>query len=478
MEEHIKTLDAKHESNEDQLMKNEIHMNISSELEKENIGKDTQEENISKDENSNIDKEIEKSLKQINSNELNKNNGMNHKTKENKQPAEEVNGEKVSSKEIESQSGNKDKQTSESEESESEESIEKVKQDHNSSFESDRMEPHDSVIDYKNLKGVYKNSQKAGNQNNFYEKRINEKKEKEKKLEIIRKKKEAEAKNMAKPMINPESKKIMEKKQGYVKPIYERAKEIEETKKSKIETIKKTVNEKKEKEEEEVFKSKIINSNKHYDDKEFSKWRANTLEWNNKKQQKIENEKEKKIKQQEVEMSKYYKPNIHKTENNKSKVETNVHEKLYNLKDEKQKKLMQKIIESIPEFKPTINKKMPKFMQRKIETPSKKNSNINSTYQTNIAKSSIKSSDIGFNEVVGNYNSVSNSERKKRYHAQSMDYYTEQYTIESENESSGYEDDKPEPVIVQEEIINQYKEALEMTKKFNIKEKLRSCEKR
>lgn len=374
-------------------------------------------------------------------------------------------------------SGNKDDQTSESESDES--SGEEKEDSRGNSIEFEQSNnPQVSAVDYRNLIGIEpKKNKKAINPSNFYEKKITERKEKEKKLEVLRKKLDSEVKKtMTKPLINPGSKKIMDKKQGIVKPIYERAKEIEDTKKTKIETIKKTVIDKKVKEEEEVMKSKILNTSKPYDEKEFSKWMNQTTEWQTNKVKKIESEKERKLKQEEEQISKYYQPNILKTEMTKSKMETSIYEKLYSLKDDKKEKLMQKILESIPDFKPQINKKVPKFIQNKKELPLTKLNNFNTNKEISGSKTPRKSSEIPYNNMYGIEKTVCNSDRTKRCHALSMHYNTENNTIYSENEAS--DDEVPQRIGVQDEIINQYKKALEMTQKINMKGNLRISEKK
>jgi len=377
----------------------------------------------------------------------------------------------------ESLSENKDDQTSESDSDESSENEKENSVNNSIEFEQNNN-PQVSAIDYKNLIGIEpKSNKKSFKPSNFYEKKITEKKEKEKKLEVLRKKMDSEVKKtMTKPLINPESKKIMEKKQGFVKPIYERAKEIEDTKKTKIETIKKTVIDKKVKEEEEVMKSKILNTNKPYDEKEFSKWMNQTTEWQNKKILKIETEKERRLKQEEEQISKYYQPNIDKKEMTKSKMETNIYDKLYSLKDEKKEKMMQKILESIPDFKPQINKKVPKFIQNKKELPLTKINNFNNITQNNVSKTPRKSSELPNNYLYGSEKMVCHTDRIKRCHALSMNYYSENNTILSENEAS--DDEVPKHIGGQDEIINQYKQALEITKKINMKHTLRISEKK
>ena len=218
----------------------------------------------------------------------------------------------------------------------------------------------------------------------FYEKQLQEKKEHEKKYEIIRKKREEDFKNRAKPVINEESKKIMEKKQGFVKPIFQRAKEIEATKKHKIETIKKNIEEKKAKQDEdEILKNKFMMKNKKnlhaFNDKEFEDWRNIQIEWENQKQKKIENIKEQHQRKRLESISKMYHPIIDKksvniaNKTNSRDQKTNVFQKLYNLNEEKQKKQLQKVIEALPQFKPSINKKLPQYIRNK---------NISSSYHS------------------------------------------------------------------------------------------------
>ena len=433
-------------SKKDFKVKDEIQENTNKEI-KESKEKETDKKSNKNDINSDVDK----------------NSKADRKIKE------------VSPKE--SLSENKDDQTSESESDESSED-EKENSGNNSIEFEQNNNPQVSAIDYKNLIGIDpKNNKKAFKPSNFYEKKITEKKEKEKKLDVLRKKMDSEVKKtMTKPLINPESKKIMDKKQGVVKPIYERAKEIEDTKKTKIETIKKTVIEKKVKEEEEVMKSKILNTNKPYDEKEFSKWMNQTTEWQNKKIQKIESEKERRLKQEEEQISKYYQPNIDKKEISKSKMETSIHDKLYSLKDEKKEKMMQKILESIPDFKPQINKKVPKFIQNKKELPLTKINNFNTNIENNVSKTPRKSYELPYDSMYGNEKMVCNTDRIKRCHALSLNYYTENNTILSEDEGS--DDEVPQRIGAQDEIINQYKQALEITKKINMKQTLRISEKK
>jgi hypothetical protein len=438
----------------------------------------------SKDSTSKKDLKV-KGEKQENSNEAIKelNEKETYKTSSTKYINRNVDNNSIDNNKIkdvsqkESLSENKDDQTSESDSDESSENEKENSVNNSIEFEQNNN-PQVSAIDYKNLIGIEpKSNKKSFKPSNFYEKKITEKKEKEKKLEVLRKKMDSEVKKtMTKPLINPESKKIMEKKQGFVKPIYERAKEIEDTKKTKIETIKKTVIDKKVKEEEEVMKSKILITNKPYDEKEFSKWMNQTTEWQNKKILKIETEKERRLKQEEEQISKYYQPNIDKKEMTKSKMETNIYDKLYSLKDEKKEKMMQKILESIPDFKPQINKKVPKFIQNKKELPLTKINNFNNITQNNVSKTPRKSSELPNNYLYGSEKMVCNTDRIKRCHALSMNYYSENNTILSENEAS--DDEVPKHIGGQDEIINQYKQALEITKKINMKHTLRISEKK
>ena len=107
----------------------------------------------------------------------------------------------------------------------------------------------------------------------------------------------------------------MEKKQGFVKPIYQRAKEVEESKKNKIQKIKKNIEEKKAKiDEDDMQKSKFHKKNKqhHYNETEFSEWRNNQLNWETQKNKKIQDCKENFQKQQLETVSKFYHPVIDK----------------------------------------------------------------------------------------------------------------------------------------------------------------------
>lgn len=376
----------------------------------------------------------------------------------NKSSLEERISEKISTKETKSIMS--DKKEEPSSDSESEESSKKSEKSYDSEKSEEKIE---NVIDYKNLKGLnLKDVKNKENNSNFYEKRITEKKMQEKKLELIRKKNEDEAKSLTKIQINAESKKIMDKKQGFVKPIYQRAKEIEETKKIKIDTLKKTQDEKKAKKEEEVVKSKLFDSKKQYDEKEFSNWRNHTLEWESKKKLKIHNQKDE-LKKQEVEIhSKYYHPNINK-KSDKSKNENeniSVHEKLYNMKDDRQNKLMQKIVESFPDFKPKINKKYPNYFKKNLEnnhiqstnesTPSKTKTNYNSNNSNNIN-----------NDINHNYKTVNlgypKSERQKGKNTSMIENdFVNPLIILSE-------DEEIEEIKESDDIIKQYKQALETT---------------
>ena len=375
--------------------------------------------------------------------------------------------EKISSKETKSHVS--DKKEDPSSDSESEESVKKSEKSSASGESENNQENPENLVDYKNLKGLNSKNEVKNkeNQSNFYEKKVSEKKVKEKKLELHRKKIEDEARNRTKPQINAESKKIMDKKQGFVKPIYQRAKEIEETKKNKIDSLKRTQEEKNAKKEEEVFKSKILSNNKQFDEKVFLNWRNKTLEWETKLKQKIHNQKDDLLKQEVEKHSKYYRPNIDKKSENihKSKNENeniSVHDKLYNMKDDKQNKLMQKIVDSFPEFKPKINKKYPNYFQKNKEN----NNNVNQvtnekTPSKTTKKAKFNSIDISTKlDVTNNYNTVNicfpKSERQKGKNASLINYdVVNSLTIDSEEEN--------EEINECDDIIKQYKLALEMT---------------
>ena len=331
-----------------------------------------------------------------------------------------------------------------------------------SSFDSDDCVENQEIVE-KNLKNLDKinDNKKSIDGAKFYEKKLKEKKETTKKLEILRKKAEIEAIARAKPLIDSGSKKIMEK-HGFIKPIYERAKEIEVSKKNKIENIKKTTDEKIAKIEEENLKSRTINSNKQFDEKEFEKWRANKLEWENNKKLKIESKKEIIIKQKNDERSTFYHPNINKKKDmiiNK-KINSGVHNKLYSMRNVKDEKLMQKIIESIPEFKPIINKKLPFYLKKSLQ-----NENIKEVYKTQTHRNNTRNNQYNFNEVYASCNPICLSERKEN---NGLNFINLQ-KCENISEDEFFKDD--DPIQIENDIINQYKTALEMSSKIHLNAK-------
>ena len=416
-----------------------------------NLDKNETKEDINPENKENLDteKNSHKSEDINYENILKEKNSMNEKKTEN-----------GLARELEFKSCSKNDLTSESE---SDESNNDKKLDNSltsSSFGSNELNQNQVKIEFKEIK-CFDKKKFTNDEGKFYEKKITEKKEKDHRLENLRKKNEMEAISRTIPIIDSGSKKIMEKKKGFFKPIYERAKEIEISKKNKLDIMKKTVEEKNAKLEEEVLKSKIFITNKPFDEKEFSKWRTNKIEWENKKNLKIEGQKDIIMKQKTDEMSKFYHPNINnkKEINSRSKIDSGVHNKLYSMKDVKNDKLIQKIIESTPDFKPSLNKKLPNYIKKKKEQSE------NNTFQSNSPKITFKSDEFALNEVIAvNYNSKSKTERKKRNHAVSMNSY--HFVIDSEDEI----DDDQEPIIVQDNIINQYKQALEFSNKLNFKE--------
>ena len=308
----------------------------------------------------------------------------------------------------------------------------------------------------------------------FYEKQMLEKKENEKKYEKIRKRKEEEIIKRAKPIINEESKKIMDKKQGFVKPIYQRAKEIEEIKNKKLVIMKKTIDEKKaKKDEDELLKSKFVIKNKHFNEKEFTEWRNHTLDWENQKKKKIDDQKEKNKKSQLETTSKFYHPNIDKRSEdlvNKSKVinaneNISVFDKLYNNNEEKQKKLLQKAIESLPGFKPTINKNVPSYIRNKPQINyvnytteyfndkySKQASNHKYTNSIEIPLN--KSNNQDYKNVYNTVSTISQSDRTKKTKMNSsvIETITNPIIISDDDDDDEHDD-----------IVSKYKNALELT---------------
>ena len=319
----------------------------------------------------------------------------------------------------------------------------------------------------------------------FYDKQLLEKKEHEKKYEKIRKKREDEIRNRAKPVINEESKKIMEKKHGFVKPIYQRAKDVEESKKNKISMMKKNIEEKiAQKEEEEIHKSKFLmkNKNLHYNEKEFSDWRDHQIDWEKNKNKKIQNIKEDYQKQHLESVSKFYHPVIDKNSENLAKSKNantkennvNVFQKLYNLNEEKHKKLLQKTIDAIPDFKPSINKKIPNYIRNKnIVSHHYSNENITEKVSTNL-KSDASKHNFSIEIPSTNYNQMTNvSQSGRTLKSKAMNSSTIEtnsnpiiQSLNSDEEEDEDNDDK------HYDVVSQYKKALEMNNQApNIKAK-------
>lgn len=323
---------------------------------------------------------------------------------------------------------------------------------------------------------------------NFYEKQINNKRENEKKNEILRKRKEEEARNRAKPIINESSKKMMEKKQGFVKPIFERAKEIEESKKNKLENLKKGIEEKKlKKEEEEIVKMKNKKKNKEYNEKDFEEWRINQLRWETEKKKKIENIKEQNQKNQLDTLSKFYHPSIDKNSETlafKSKVlkgtkgnenAKNVFDKLYSQNEERQKKLIQKTLESLPDFRPHINKKVPNFMKNRPKSSVKNNydflstdskiasttKNINTiTYVTLTTNANTETKTI--NNTISNIPQSEKTQKSRGMNNSTIETYNNPIIMSNSEDES---DEEKLPVIteveVHEDVVTKYRQALE-----------------
>lgn len=323
----------------------------------------------------------------------------------------------------------------------------------------------------------------------FYDKQMNNKRENERKNEILRKRREEEAKNRAKPVINEASKKMMEKKQGFVKPIFQRAKEIEESKKNKIENLKKGIEEKKAKkeEEEEQLKKKNKKKNKEYNEKDFEEWRINQLKWETEKKKKIEVIKEQNQKNQLDTLSKFYHPSIDKNSESlahRSKVlkgsdnGINIFDKLYSQNEERQKKLLQKTLESLPDFRPHINKKVPNFMKNRPKSTFSYNSDF-TIPETKISTTTRNNPPVTYVTLQSNYNSESKSNHNTIVYQSEKTLKTlktkgaNNSTIETYNNpiimsnSEGEEsEDEKVPMVTEienhEDVVSKYKKALEI----------------
>ena len=207
---------------------------------------------------------------------------------------------------------------------------------------------------------------------NLYEREMEGKLKKEKKLEMLRNKKKEEnlshIKNRLK--INKLSQKINEKKQIDIKPIQNRAKEIEDKKYLKIDKLKQIY-----REIAETECSKITSSTQ-YDEKKFDDWLCKQSKWESNKKIKIETAKHENERLETENMKSMYHPNIDKKSeilmrskvltSESSKNKESVYDKLYNLKDDKYNKINQRLVDSIPTFTPIINKHIPDFNKAKF----------------------------------------------------------------------------------------------------------------
>ena len=337
-------------------------------------------------------------------------------------------------------------------------------------------ENHQEEMDSKNYVNLAESSifKKKHPDPKFYEKMILEKKEHEKKYEKIRKKMEEELKIRSKPVINEESKKIMEKKQGFVKPIYQRAKEVEESKKNKIQTIKKNIEEKKAKiDEDDMQKSKFHKKNKqhHYNETEFSEWRNNQLNWETQKNKKIQDCKENFQKQQLETVSKFYHPVIDKnseylakSKNTNNIDNVSVFQKLYDLNEEKQKKLALKTIEALPDFKPSINKKVPKYLKNKVHIKNDFNNQFFSKNVSELKKSKANNNRNLSIEIPSNYNQLTTVSRSERT---GLSIVMNSSTIETNSNPiilNNDSDDEDQNNDVHDDVVSQYKKALEQNR--------------
>ena len=300
---------------------------------------------------------------------------------------------------------------------------------------------------------------------NVYERTIEGKLRKEKKLEMLRnKKKEEDLSHIKKrPKINLLSQKICEKNQNDTKPIQNRVQEIVDKKYLKIDKLKQQYR------DIADWESSKITSCTHYDEKKFDEWLTKQSKWDSNKKNKIENSKQDNERLETENMKSMYHPNIDRkseilmrskilsTEN--SKIKESVYDKLYNLKDEKYNKINQKLADSIPTFNPLINKQMPNF--NKAKNCKTKNYTEKKEIKINRSKNNYNSVEIRNNlDVIYEDNqrkedNYKNS-KKNRLNASMLDTYN--YPNKESN-------------LVKEEVpdlISRYREALEINKNTNL----------
>ena len=153
--------------------------------------------------------------------------------------------------------------------------------------------------------------------------------------------------------------KIIKEKLKDTKPIYERIKEIVETKKNKIETLQKNVIQKQKKDEEERKRQEVKSNN--FDEEKFSHWVETNHHWNDTKCSKIVRIKKAIKKNEEETLKSFHHPKIDKVSEdivNKSRDKSSdkVFERLYQTANFYKKRINKLKREQTPNFEPTLNR--------------------------------------------------------------------------------------------------------------------------
>jgi len=232
----------------------------------------------------------------------------------------------------------------------------------NSSFSELSSEPLDSIYSYKR-----KIQQDRKESTSFYERKLQQKANKDLKLKILKTKDiiEKEKQIRSKPKLSKNSQKIIQK--NAYKPIQDRVEEIVESKNLNRENLKKAHLELKLQQEQEFSKSRVMKS--QFNPEHFERWRQNRLKWRENKINRILSITQEKERLETEEAKTRSIPTINEysriiCNSNCDNTSTSVHEKLYREKDIRMKKLVEKVFDSIPTFSPIITKNIPDYEKK------------------------------------------------------------------------------------------------------------------
>ena len=301
----------------------------------------------------------------------------------------------------------------------------------------------------------------------FYDRKKEELIKKEKKLEIIKNKKrvEEEKNYKIKPKITKQSQKILDSKYSDKKPIYERTKDILNTRNKNLENLKSMYSELQILDEEESIGS--FKPPGQYNPTRFLKWTKEREERDKKKHEKIDRIKQEMEYLETESFKQLYHPNIDKKSEKivKSKIvneeiNENVYDKLYNLHSEKFNKINQLSQRTMPSFTPSINNRLPNFIQNSLSNKITKNDSMSNANQSTLKKLSsysrhflnssveLKNSSILRNEKVFSNESLAAKYSRNKINSSMTEYYN--------NPLSTYKNEEED-----NDIISRYKVALQ-----------------